>query len=135
MEPNNNEKFETREERKKEVAKWARIHSKSFQATLSVLDLVDVFIEKSNEFKVGKIIDKHKKGFFILLDGFGESPNEDNVGIWPNASLFAETNRQTMHFPPKDIFPLRSFTRGYTGPANRTSRPFDFSDFKNQLLR
>ena len=40
-----------------------------------------------------------------------------------------------MHFSIKDIFPLQSQTSGYTGLESKTNRPFDFSDFKNKIIR
>lgn len=40
-----------------------------------------------------------------------------------------------MHFSLSNIFPLRTHTSGYTGPADRLLRPFDFSDFKNKIIR
>ena len=40
---------------------------------------MDVYVEDLKIYKVGKIVEKHKKGFYILLDGYGENPNKDNV--------------------------------------------------------
>jgi hypothetical protein len=71
--------FESKEARNKHVSKLAKQDARNFYSNLSAMDLVDVYMIKSKSYKVGKIIEKHKKGFFILLDGYGESLNEENV--------------------------------------------------------
>ena len=79
MEQENDFKFKSREERVKHISKVTRRMAQEFYSNLEVMDMVDVFVSKSKAFLVGKIIEKHKKGFFVLLDGFGESAGENNV--------------------------------------------------------
>ena len=73
--------FDSREARNKHISKTIKQEASMFYSNLAILDWVDVYVLKSKSYKIGKIIEKHKKGFFILLDGYGEAPTEDNVSL------------------------------------------------------
>ena len=53
---------------------WKRFHH-----NLAVNDLVDVYVKKLKGYRLGKIIERNKKGYFVMLDGHGISPDSDNV--------------------------------------------------------
>lgn len=79
MEQQLDPRFPTREARAKKVSRRAQTQSREFSQRLSNIQMVDVYIQKLKTYKVGKIIERKKNGFYILLDGYGEYVSEDNV--------------------------------------------------------
>ena len=80
MKPEKKESLKKKKfDRIQNIKRTARPYIKQFIGSLRQSDLVDVYLEKTKEYKVAKIIEKNKKGFWVLMDGFGTVPNESNV--------------------------------------------------------
>lgn len=63
------------------IRKLSKSFIKLFISKLRASDLIDIYVESSKEYKVAKIIERTKNGLWVMLDGFGTTPDESNVII------------------------------------------------------